>query len=209
MRTLIVSLLLLASQAPPATLPVVRKTVQTTDGKTITGRVLNEGMSDLQLLTDDQHVHLIRKMDGGRYREVTSQKDWPTYHGDVGGNRYSTLTQIDKTNVGRLAPKWVFPMPNVTTVENTPVVVGGIMYISSANEVWALDAGTGRQVWHFRRPRTNGLSGNAALGFNRGVAISGDRLFMLTDNAHMVAFDRNNGELLWGLLARRQSRPRL
>jgi alcohol dehydrogenase (cytochrome c) len=197
MRALMVSLILLAAQAPPATLPVVRKTIQTTDGKTIAGRVLNEGMSDLQLLTDDQHVHLLRKADGGRYREVTSQKDWPTYHGDVGGNRYTTLTQIDKTNVARLAPKWVFPIPNVTTVENTPVVVGGIMYVSSANEVWALDAGTGRQVWHYRRPRTNGLAGNAALGFNRGVAISGDRLFMLTDNAHMVSFDRNNGELLW------------
>ena len=196
MRTLIVSLLLLAAQAPPATLPVVRKTVQTNDGKTITGRVLNEGMSDLQILTDDQHVHLLRK-DGDRYREVTSQKDWPTYHGDVSGNRYSTLTQIDKTNVSRIAPKWFFPMPNVTQVENTPVVAGGIMYVSSANEVWALDAGTGRQIWHFRRARTNGLAGNAAIGFNRGVAISGDRLFMLTDNAHMVAFDRNNGELLW------------
>src|SRR6516165_6715583 len=118
MRTLILSLLLLAAQAPPATLPAVRKTIQTTDGKTIAGRVLNESMSDLQLLTDDQHVHLIRKTDGGRYREVTSQKDWPTYHGDVSGNRYSTLTQIDKTNVGRLAPKWVFPMPNVNQVEN-------------------------------------------------------------------------------------------
>ncbi len=71
------------------------------------------------------------------------------------------------------------------------------MYVSSANEVWALDAGTGRQVWHYQRPRTTGLSGNAAIGFNRGVAISGNRLFMLTDNAHMVSLDRLNGELLW------------
>jgi alcohol dehydrogenase (cytochrome c) len=197
MRTLVISLLLLGAQAPPATLPVGRKTVQTTDGKTIIGRVLNEGMADLQLLSDDQHVHLLRKTAADRYREVTSEKDWPTYHGDVSGNRYSTLKQIDKTNIGRLAPKWVFPMPNVNTVENTPLVVGGLMYVSSANEVWALDAGTGRQVWHYRRARTNGLAGNAALGFNRGVAISGDRLFMLTDNAHMVAFDRNNGEMLW------------
>ena len=192
MRSIIISLMLVALQAPPATLPVVRKTVQTTDGKTITGRVLNEGMSDLQLLSDDQHLHLLRKLPQDRYREVTSQKDWPTYHGDVSGNHYSTLTQIDKTNVARLAPRWVFPMPNVNQVENTPVVVGGVMYVSSANEVWALDAGTGRQIWHYRRPRTNGLSGNAAIGFNRGVAIGGDRLFMLTDNAHMMAFDRNH-----------------
>jgi alcohol dehydrogenase (cytochrome c) len=197
MRTLLVSLLLLGMQAPPATPPVVQKTIQTVDGRTVTGRVLNEGMSDLQLLTDDQHIHLLRKTAEGRYREVTSQKDWPTYHGDVSGNRYTTLTQIDKSNVSRLAPKWIFPLPNVNMVENTPLVVAGVMYVSSANEVWALDAGTGRQIWHYRRPRTSGLSGNAALGFNRGVAISGDRLVMLTDNAHMVAFDKNNGELLW------------
>src|SRR4051794_8661240 len=120
MRSIVVSLLFVALQAPPATLPVVRKAVQTTDGKTVAGRVLNEGMSDLQLLSDDQHLHLLRKLPADRYREVTSQKDWPTYHGDPGGNHYTTLTQIDKANVSRLAPKWVFPMPNVGQVENTP-----------------------------------------------------------------------------------------
>src|SRR5260370_36731918 len=125
MRTLILSISLFAMQAPPATPPVVRKIVQTTDGKTVAGRVLNEGMSDLQLLTDDQHVHLLRKMGADRYREVTSQKDWPTYHGDVSGNRYTTLTQIDKSNVSRLAPKWVFPMPGWGQRAERPLGVCG------------------------------------------------------------------------------------
>jgi alcohol dehydrogenase (cytochrome c) len=183
-----------ARTAPPV---VVRKTVQTTDGKTLEGRVLNGGMSDLQLRTDDQVVHLLRKTTGDRYRTVTSQRDWPTYHGDPGGNRYTTLTQIDKGNVARLAPRWVFPIPNVGNVETTPVVIGGIMYISSANEVYALDAGSGRQIWHYQRPRTKGLAGNAAGGINRGVAISGERVFLLTDNAHLIAINRSTGELLW------------
>ena len=183
-----------ARTAPPV---VVRKTVQTTDGRTLEGRVLNEGMADLQLRTDDQKIHLLRKTAGDRYRPVTSQRDWTTYHGDPGGNRYTTLTQIDKSNVARLAPRWVFPIPNVGNVETTPIVVEGIMYISSANEVYALDAGSGRQIWHYQRPRTKGLTGNAAGGFNRGVAISGDRLFLLTDNAHMIAMNRFTGELLW------------
>ncbi len=197
MRTLLalclcasVSLCLLA-QAPN------RKKIQTTDGRTLEGRALSEGMSDLQLLTDDQRIHLLRKTADDRYRAVTSQRDWPTYHGDPSGNRYTTLTQIDKTNVSRLAPRWVFPLSNVTQVENTPIVVEGIMYVSSANEVYALDAGSGRQIWRYRRPRTAGLAGNAAIGFNRGVAISGERLFMLTDNAHMIAIGRFNGDLLW------------
>jgi alcohol dehydrogenase (cytochrome c) len=180
--------------APPV---VVRKTVQTTDGQTLEGRVLNQSMSELQLRTDDQRIHLLRKAAGDRYRSVTSQRDWTTYHGDPAGNRYSTLTQIDKSNVTRLAPRWVFPIPNVGNVENTPIVVEGVMYISSANEVYALDAGSGRQIWHYQRPRTKGLIGNAAGGINRGVALSGERVFLLTDNAHLIAINRSTGELLW------------
>ena len=79
----------------------------------------------------------------------------------------------------------------------TTIVIDGIMYISSANEVYALDAGTGRQMWHYQRPRTKGLIGNAAGGINRGVAVSGERLFLLTDHAHMIAMNRFTGELLW------------
>ena len=187
------------AQGPPAVPPaVVHKSVQTVDGGTLEGRVLNEGLSDLQLRTDDSRIHLLRKTSGDRYRIVTSQRDWPTYHGDVGGNRYTTLTQIDKTNVARLSPRWVFPIPTVTgAVETTPIVIGGVMYISTANQALALDAGTGRQLWQYRRPRTEGLVGNAAGGINRGVAIGGDRLFMVTDNAHVIALNRFTGELLW------------
>src|SRR5262249_50803783 len=97
MLTLIFTLVL--AQAPAATPPVIRKTIQTIDGQTLTGRVLNEGMSDLQIRTDDQRVHLLRKGPNDRYRPVTSQKDWPTYHGDAGGNRYTALTQINKDNL--------------------------------------------------------------------------------------------------------------
>src|SRR5580658_8033826 len=167
------------AQAPVQPLPVVRKTVQTTDGKSIEGQVIGEGMADLQLRTDDKKIVLLRK-DGARFRVVTSQTDWPTYNGDPSGNRYSKLTAIDKSNVAQLGAKWIFPVPNARTIENTPLVVEGIMYVSMANECWALDAGTGRQLWHYQRARTQGLAGNASLGFNRGVAWSGDRIFMLT-----------------------------
>ncbi|MBM3818026.1 MAG: PQQ-dependent dehydrogenase, methanol/ethanol family [Acidimicrobiia bacterium] len=186
-----------ALSAPPV---VVRKTVQTVDGRTLEGRVLNEGLSDLQLRTDDERIHLLRKASDGRYRPVTSQRDWPTYHGEVGGNRYTTITHVDKRNVARLAPRWVFPIPGVNAgaaVETTPLVVDGVMYISTANQALALDAGTGRQLWQYRRPRTEGLVGNAAAGINRGVAIAGNRLFMVTDHAHLIALNRFTGELLW------------
>src|SRR5207244_10192524 len=79
----------------------------------------------------------------------------------------------------------------------TPVVVEGIMYVTSANECYALDAGTGRQIWHFQRPRTRGIVGDAAGGINRGAAVAGGRVFMETDSAHVIALDRFTGELVW------------
>jgi len=124
--------------------------------------------------------------------------EWPTYHGHLSGNRHSPLDQIDTTNVTRLAPRWTFPVPAAqAALQVTPVVVDGLMYVTAANAVWALDARTGRQVWHYSRPRTKGLVGDPAAGINRGVAVLGDRVFMQTDHAHVIALHRVGGQLLW------------
>ena len=176
---------------PPASI-----TVKTTDGQVLEGHALNQTSYDLQLAAGDTRVHLLRR-DGERYRPVTSQADWPTYNGQIGGNRYSTIDQINRSSVARLAPAWVFTIPDSSRLEVTPVVVGGIMYVTTANECYALDAGSGRRIWHFKRPRTKGLAGDAAAGINRGVAVAGDRVFMATDHAHLVALDRFSGKLLW------------
>lgn len=174
----------------------VRGRFETVDAKTLEGLVLNRTSDDVQLRTDDNAIHLLRKS-GERYREVTSDRDWPTYNGDPGGNRFTDLSQINPRNVARLAPKWIFSLPNAANLEVTPVVVAGVMYVTSANECYALDAGNGRQIWHFQRPRTQGLIGNAASGINRGVAIAGERVFMVTDNAHLLALNRSTGEIVW------------
>jgi len=123
--------------------------------------------------------------------------DWPTYHGHLSGNRYSALGQITPRNVDQLAPRWIFPVPNARHLEVTPVVVDGVMYVTNVNAAWALDAATGREIWHYERPRSKGLSGDAAGGINRGVAVLGDRVFMGTDNAHLIALHRLTGALLW------------
>jgi alcohol dehydrogenase (cytochrome c) len=177
----------------PETVPVVRLTVQTTEGKALAGRVMNEGFGDVQLLTDDKRIHLLRRA-GDRMREVSSGTDWPAYNGDPRGNRYTTLTQIDKTSIARLAPSWMFTIPGAGQSQATPVVVGGVMYVANPNECYALDAGSGRRIWQYRRPRTAGATSGHA---NRGVAVAGDRVFMETDNAHVIALDRHTGELLW------------
>ena len=173
--------------------PLVRMSVQTTDGRTLDGLVLGEGFDDLQLQTDDKRVHLLRRA-GDRYRPVTSETPWPTYNGDPGGNRYTTLTQIDKTTVSRLAPKWIMTIPDVGQLQGTPVVADGIMYVTAPNEAFALDAGSGRRIWHLKRPRTKGIAGGGA---NRGAAVAGERVFMVTDNAHLLALNRFTGDVLW------------
>jgi alcohol dehydrogenase (cytochrome c) len=123
--------------------------------------------------------------------------DWPTYHGRLSGNRHGALNQIHAGNVAGLVPRWVFPLPNSQRLQVTPLVVDGVMYVTSVNEAYALDARNGRAIWHFQRPRTKGVVGDAAGGINRGVAILGDRVFMVTDNAHLLALHRLNGRLLW------------
>src|SRR5437899_5480257 len=83
---------------------------------------------------------------------------WPTYHGNESGNRFSPLNQIDTGNVQHLAPQWMFPVPAAPrALQVTPVVVDGVMYVTSVNEAYALDARVGREIWHYSRPRTPSL----------------------------------------------------
>jgi alcohol dehydrogenase (cytochrome c) len=173
--------------------PLPRRTVRTTDGQSIEGDVLGEGFDDLQVRTADNRIHLFRKV-GDRVRPVTSDVDWPTYNGEPGGNRHTTLRDIDRTNVTRLAPQWIATVADAGSLQVTPVVVDGVMYVTAPNECLALDAGTGRRLWHYKRPRTKGVSGGNA---NRGVAVAGTRVFMMTDHAHLIALDRGTGALLW------------
>jgi len=173
-----------------------RKTITSSDGKAISGLVLNESAGDLQMLGDDRKLHLFRK-NGTSFRAVTSQADWPSYNGQTSGSRHSPLAQITAANVSRVVPKWIFSLPAGGRLQVTPVVVEGVMYVTNANECYALDAGTGREVWHYQRPRTKNLIGNAAGGVNRGVGVAGDRVFMVTDHAHVIALNRFTGALLW------------
>lgn len=137
--------------------------------------------------------------DAVRWDDILQPKEgeWPTYHGSLGGNRHSGLKQITPDNVRGLALQWSFPIPGGRNLEVTPVVVGGVMYATAVNSVYALDARTGRAIWSYSRPRSKGLVGDAAGGINRGVAVLGDRVFVVTDNAHLLALHRLTGSLLW------------
>jgi alcohol dehydrogenase (cytochrome c) len=124
-------------------------------------------------------------------------KDWVSYNGDYTGRRYSSLDQINTSNVGQLRTHWVFHAPNSDSLEVTPVVVDGMMFVTSANDAYALDAQTGRIVWHYSRPATEGLIDDASQHHNRGVGIWRSRIYMETDNAHLLCLDARSGHLIW------------
>jgi len=175
----------------------VRRRVKLVEGGELEGLTAAATGRELQLRSDDGKLHLLRKS-GEQYRRVTSQADWPSMHGQFSGNRYSALTQINRENVPRLAVKWVYAVPNAGRLQGTPQVYDGVMYVTNTNTVIALDAGSGARLWEFSRPPTQGLIGNArSPGNNRSVSVAGDKVFMQTDHAHLLALDRHTGRLLW------------
>ncbi|WP_252263872.1 pyrroloquinoline quinone-dependent dehydrogenase [Paracidobacterium acidisoli] len=125
--------------------------------------------------------------------------EWPTYNGDYTGKRYSGLTQITPDNVKQLRAVWVFHSRNAGTLEVTPVVVNGVMYVTASNDAYALNAEDGQILWHYSRPVSDGLIDDAAGHINRGVAVWGDRLYMETDNAHLLCLDARSGHLIWDI----------
>lgn len=123
--------------------------------------------------------------------------NWVSYNGNYTGARYSAMTQITPANVGRLAAQWVFHARAVSPLEVTPLVDSGIMFVTSANDAYALDAKTGKLLWHHARAVTPGLVDDAGQHHNRGVAILGTRAYMETDNAHLLCLDARSGGLIW------------
>lgn len=175
----------------------VRVTAELTDGTKLEGIALGRTSRELQLRTADQKIHLLRRA-GEKYRRATSQSDWPSMHGQLSGNRYSPMRQINRTNVGRMAVKWVYAVPNAGRLQGTPQVHEGVMYVTNTNTVIALDAGSGARLWEYSRPATQGLIGNArSPGNNRSVTVAGDKVFFQTDHAHLVALNRHTGQVIW------------
>ncbi|MGB2629428.1 MAG: PQQ-dependent dehydrogenase, methanol/ethanol family [Candidatus Acidiferrum sp.] len=144
--------------------------------------------SSSSTLIDVQAVQLVSKPVSG---------NWLSYNGDYTGRRYSSLREINVSNVSQLRAQWAFHVQNSDRLEVTPVVVDGIMFVTSANDAYALDAQTGRTLWHYTRSITGGLIDDASQHHNRGVAIWHSRIYMETDNAHLLCLDARSGHLLW------------
>jgi alcohol dehydrogenase (cytochrome c) len=123
--------------------------------------------------------------------------NWISYNGDYSGRRYTGLAQITPDNAAQLRAQWIFHIRDSNELEVTPVVVNGIMFVTAANDAFALDARTGRQIWHYSRPVSEGLIDDASQHHNRGVAVWRSKIFLETDNAHLLCLDARSGHLLW------------
>jgi alcohol dehydrogenase (cytochrome c) len=123
--------------------------------------------------------------------------NWLTYSGGYQSHRFSQLEQINRDNIRKLKLKWVHQMRTLEKVETTPLVVDGVMYVTRPpNDVFALDAETGRPFWSYVRSLPEKI--NVCCGqVNRGLAILGSRLYMGTVDAHLVALDAKTGAVIW------------
>ena len=142
---------------------------------------------------------------GVTYRDILdglkNPQRWITFSGDYSGRRHSPLTQITPENVARLKQEWTFQTGTTTRgrgFEATPLLWDGVLYVTGSNNfAWALDARTGRPFWTYRRDLPADLTYGAQAPVNRGFAMLDHRLFMVTLDAHLLAFDRATGRILW------------
>jgi len=124
-------------------------------------------------------------------------QNWLTYSRTFSGQRYSPLAQITPANVGRLKPLWTYQIDQMDHFETTPIAVDGVLYVTEPPDaVSALDARTGRRLWHYVRPVPSDIQ--VCCGrVNRGVAILGDTVYVGTLDAHLIALNAHNGAVVW------------
>jgi alcohol dehydrogenase (cytochrome c) len=129
---------------------------------------------------------------------------WLTYSGDYNGQRHSPLKQITPANVARLTAQWTYQTGTTARgrgFEATPLVLDGVVYVTGPNNfAWALDARTGRPFWQYRRDLPNDLTYGASAPVNRGFGVFGDKLFMVTLDAHLLALDMKTGTVVWDVV---------
>jgi alcohol dehydrogenase (cytochrome c) len=122
---------------------------------------------------------------------------WPTYNGDYSGRRFSTLSKINAENVGSLSLAWVYRIDAGGdklggSIKSTPILVNGVLYFTIPDHVWAVDARTGREVWHYVWKSRGGVH----LG-NRGVGVYGNWLYFETPDCNLVSLELKDGKERW------------
>jgi len=125
--------------------------------------------------------------------------NWPDYHGDWRGWRYSPLDQINKGNVKKLKVAWIHQPGEIAQgLQATPIVLDGVLYYSASNNrTYAVNAATGAQIWEFI-PELDRVQEKSIFGFyNRGVTVGRGKVFIGASDGHLIALDQKTGKQLW------------
>src|SRR2546423_1571293 len=131
---------------------------------------------------------------------------WLMYSGDYSGQRHSPLTQITAANVNRLTAQWTFQTdlsPFMSTgrpggLQSVPLMIDGVLYLAGVhNNVFAIDARSGRQIWRYQHDMPADVPPFTTRGVTRGLAVLGNKLFLGTLDAHLVALDIKTGKVTW------------
>jgi alcohol dehydrogenase (cytochrome c) len=127
---------------------------------------------------------------------LKEQQNWLTYWGDYTAVHHRDLKQINTQNVKNLRVEWIYQTGESGSNETTPLVVDGVMYITAGRGVAAaLDAQTGRQLWQYKYTPPAGRKYVSSV--NRGMAILGNSVFMVTPDSNLLSLDAKTGRLLW------------
>ena len=125
-------------------------------------------------------------------------QNWLTYGGNYGSQRFSGLKEITPENAKSLRVAWVYQMRGGGAMESSPLIVDGIMYVTEPpSNVTALDARTGKPLWHFNPAVPRDFVPIGLFPTNRGVAILGDKLYLATIDDHLIALDAKSGVVRW------------
>jgi alcohol dehydrogenase (cytochrome c) len=124
-------------------------------------------------------------------------QNWLTYSGTLMSQRHSGLTQITPDNAKELTLKWVFQSRSLEKHEVTPLVVDGVMYtVQGINDVFALDAATGKRIWSYSY-KPDPAARNCCGQETRGLAILGDKIFLAALDTTIIALDSKTGKEIW------------
>jgi alcohol dehydrogenase (cytochrome c) len=128
-------------------------------------------------------------------------QNWLMYSGDYAGRRFSTLDQVNTITAPSLVAKWVYQTAATGKLETTPLVIDGILYATAQDDrAFALDARTGRPIWMFQHPVPSDI--RPCCGHvNRGVAAVGNKVFLATLDAHVIALDSKTGNVVWDIVS--------
>lgn len=148
-------------------------------------------------------------VDTDRIRTASAGEEWLTYGGTYDEQRHSTLTNINTANVSRLGVAWTYDLATNRGVESTPIVVDGVMYVTSAwSLVYALDARTGEELWVYDPDVDRAVGVNACCDVvNRGVAVYDGKVYVGVIDGRLEALDAKTGERVWSTVTVDQSKP--